>query len=49
MVRIEITIKKDDKEIVSFVTDKDGKKTAKDVQKEIASIVGEKPIREERR
>ena len=49
MVKIEITIKINDKEIVRFVTDKDGKKTAKDIQKEIASIVGEKPMREERR
>ena len=49
MEKIEIIIKKDGKEIVRFVTDKDGKKTAKDVQNEIASIVGEKPMREERR
>ena len=49
MEKIKIIIKKDGEEIVRFVTDKDGKKTAKDIQSEIASIVGENPMREERR
>jgi len=46
---VRITITEDGKEVVFFETDDNGDKTLQDVATKITSIVGERPIREERR
>lgn len=46
---IEISIKVGGIEKVSFITDTTGNSTAEDASEEIIAIVGERPMREERR
>lgn len=46
---IRITITEDGQEVVYYETDTNGNKTLQDVAAEIISIVGERPLREERR
>lgn len=47
--KIKITIEEDGIETVSYHTDTNGEKTVEDVTSEIISIVGERPLRKEKR
>ncbi len=49
MAEIEIIIKEDGKQIMFFVTDKKGTETVQDLNVRLASIVGERSLRKEKR
>jgi hypothetical protein len=49
MKKIEVIIKEDGKTVSKFTTDTKGNESINDLNKKIVSIIGEKPLREERR